>query len=201
MSLLPGLPALPSGVNIFDQAVLAVADIAISLFLTPQQQWGIFLDGAPVILADNVVKLEYRQGWRLSKYPQEEGAFATYNKVALPFEATVRFSTGGSPADRQSFLDSIAAIAGDLNLYDVVSPEQIYSSCNVIDYELVRSADSGVGLIAVDVKLEQVIISGAASFSNTQSPGAASQTNNGLVQGSVERGPDLPNISGPVTFQ
>lgn len=201
MSLLPGLPDLPSGVNIFDQAILAVADIAVALFLSPQQQWGIFLDGSPVILADNVVKLDYRQGWRLSKYPQEQGAFATYNKVALPFEATVRFSTGGSPADRQSFLDSIAAIAGDLNLYDVVSPEQIYSSCNVIDYELARAADNGAGLISVDVKLEQVIIAGAATFSNTQSPGAAAPVDNGLVQGQVTRGPDLPNISGPVTFQ
>ena len=180
MSFLPGLPALPVGVDIFDQAVQLFAD-AVSLFFGQGPEWGIFLDGQSVITADNVLTVSYRQDWRLSTHPQEEGAFATYNKVATPFEAKVRFSTGGTASDRQAFIDSIAAIAGDLNLYDVVTPEAVYASCNVVHYSYDRKAETA-GIIAVDVWLEEVRVVGATSFSNTQSPGAAGQTQGGLAQ-------------------
>lgn len=185
-----GLPALPAGVSIFSAAVLLEADVISSLFAFPQQ-WGIFLDGEPVVVADTVLTMEYRQDWRLSKYTQEQGAFATYNKVSEPFEAKLRFSTGGQLPDRQAMLASIKAIAGDLNLYDVVTPEDIYLGCNVTHFDLKRTGDD-VGLLKVDVWLEEVRVVGDATFSNTKSPGSASQSDNGLVQGqAVTRGPDL----------
>jgi hypothetical protein len=193
---LPGLPALPLTVNVFDQATLMVADGFISSF--GAEQWGLYLNGVPIIIADNVVSLEYRQDWRLSTYPQEQGAFATYNKVATPFEAKLRFSTGGSKSDRQNFIDSIAAVAGDTNLYDVVTPEAVYPSCNIVHYDYKRAAESA-GLIAVDVWVEQVVIAGAATFSNTKNPSNAAQTQNGLVQGQNAGG--TQNLPDPATIQ
>lgn len=190
-----GLPPLPSTVSLFADAVLLAADAIADLFGIFPQRWGIFLDGEPVVLADNVLTLEFRQDWRLATYPQEGGAFATYNKVAMPFEAKLRFSTGGSLTDRQAFLESIKAIAPDTELYDVVTPEQIYQSCNVSHIDLRRAHDNA-GLISVDVWMEEIRIAGAATFSKTKSPGAAGDVNNGLVQGEdVTRGPNLADVT------
>lgn len=190
-----GLPPLPASVSVFTSAVLLAADAIASFIGIFPERWGIFLDGEPVVLADNVLTMEFRQDYRLSTYPQEGGAFATYNKVAMPFQAKLRFSTGGSLSDRQAFQQSIEAIAGDTNLYDVVTPEKIYQSCNVVHFELRRAAENA-GLLSIDVWLEEVRIAGAATFSNTKSPGAAGNVNNGLVQGTpVSRGPDLAAVT------
>ena len=187
-----GLPALPSGVVAFNQATLLISDALTVAAALVKPQWGIFLYGLPVILADNVVTLEYKQDWRLSTYPQEQGAFATYNKVALPYEAKIRFSTGGTTIERQAFLLSIAAIADNLLIYDIVTPEQVYLHCNVVHYDYKRQASSA-GLIAVDVWLEQVVINGPATFSNTTiNPTSSPATNNGLVQGVPGGGSDSP---------
>jgi len=192
LPVISGLPALPPSVAVFNQATLLISD-AINLALAlSSPHWGIYLFGIPVVFADNVVTMEYKQDWRLSTYPQEQGAFATYNKVALPYEAKLRFSTGGSLIERQAFLLSIAAIAGDNLIYDIVTPEQVYLHCNVIHYDYKREASSA-GLIAVDIWLEQVVISGPATFSNTtQNPTAAPVTNNGLVQGQATGGSRSP---------
>lgn len=176
-----GLPSLPDDVAVFTDVIgLLVSDVIG--FLSPNvPQWGIFLDGVPVVLADNVVSFDYQASARVSKYNQEQGAFASYNKVMIPAEPKFKFSTGGSAADRQAFLESIQAIAGDLNLYDVVTPEAVYNSFNVTKQGYPRVADEA-NLITVEVWLEQIVIAGASSFSNTQSPTDASQQNNGLVQ-------------------
>lgn len=186
---IPGLPPLPAGVTVFTDAAFLAAD-AISVAPSSGPQWGIFLNGSPVVVSDNVTGFGFKKSRRLSKYPQEQGAFATYNKVAVPFEPKIRFSTGGSIEDKQAFINSIDAIIDDLNLYDVVTPEVTYSSCNVIDYDYDRN-HGNAGLLEIEVTLEQVVIAGASTFSNTASPTDAAQTNNGLVQPQPYSGSNL----------
>lgn len=188
-----GLPALPDGVDVFSDIVLLVADAVTSLFSTPQ--WGIYLDGEPVVVADNVMTFGFKKSARISKYPQEQGAFASYNKVSVPAEPRLQYSTGGSVADRQAFLASVDPLVDDLNLYDVVTPEMTYSGYNVIDYDFPRTADKA-GLITVDIRMEQIRIAGASTFSNTASPTDASQTNNGLVQPQPYTGANLGPLQG-----
>jgi hypothetical protein len=189
MSLLDGLPALPASVTTFANLALLVADVIFAISEVPQQ-WGIFLDGVPGVAADNVIAFGFKQSARLSKYPQEQGAFASYNKVLTPAEPRLQFSTGGSVTDRQAFLESIAPLIFDLNLYDIVTPEATYSGYNVINYDYSRNADNA-GLITVDVWLEEVVIAGASEFSNTQAPTDSAQANNGLVQPQPYKGPNL----------
>ena len=55
---IPGLPALPADIT-FETVVAAIADV---LFPAPvQDQWGLFLNGAAVVTADNVVSFEFKQ--------------------------------------------------------------------------------------------------------------------------------------------
>jgi hypothetical protein len=161
---------------------LLVADaiqFVLSLFAP---QWGIFLSGSPVILADNVVDFSYKQEWTVSDYPVEQGGFLSYDKVAVPYDARVRFSAGGSAADRQAFLNSIEAVADTLELFDVVTPERVYNSANIFHYDYRRASRNGVGLIIVDIWLVEIRTTATAAFSNTNQPSGASPVAGGQVQ-------------------
>lgn len=180
----PGVPPLP--VNPFGSPLAALtlltSDLISFAFGLSGAQWGIYLTGIPVVVADSVVDITYKQDWSISDYPVEQGAFESYDKVQIPFEIRIRFSAGGSEVDRQNLLSSIAAVAGDLNLYTVVTPEQTYPSVNITHYDYKRTAINGVGLLVVDVWLKQIRVSVASPFTNTQSASSTAQTNDGTVQ-------------------
>jgi len=145
-------------------------------------QWGIFnASGTAVVTADQVKTFDYRKDWAISDYPQERGAFQSYNKVAEPGEVKVEFLSGGSLSNRIALLNSIDAIAGDLNLYDVVTPEKTYISYNVSHVEY-RRADGVSGLLKVGVHLTQIRIATATTLSNTAQPSGNATVNNGQVQ-------------------
>lgn len=182
----PGVPPVVFAGTAGAALNLVTSDIA-SIFggLLGFSQWGIYYFGFPLVLADNVVAFEFRNEWAIGDYPVERGSFESYDKVASPFLARVRFSAGGSEGDRAAFLASIEAIAGDLNLYDVVTPEKVYTSCNISHYDYRRSAESGAGLLSVDVWLTEIRQTATMNAQNAQDPGAASQTNGGAVQPSA----------------
>lgn len=177
----PGVPALPRGSGAILAGIeLLVAD-ALSAFAFGAPQWGVFLNGDLVIQADSVVTFDFKQEFQISDYPVEEGAFQTYNKVQLPFDVRVRMATGGSAAARQAFINSVAAVVASLDLYDVVTPEVVYTSVNFGHQSYDRKA-SNVGLLSIDLWGEQVRVTATAAFSNTQQPSGAGQVNDGTVQ-------------------
>lgn len=181
--ILPGVPILPrpNPLPLAISVALLTADAIVSFFLGGGPQWGIFLNGFPVVEADSVVAFEFRKDWVISDYPQEDGAFQSYDKVETPFIARVRFTAGGDEANRAALLQSIQAIAGDTNLYDVVTPEAVYTSCSIGHYDYSRRATQGVGIISVDVWLVEVRVTALESFSNTASPSGASPQDGGTV--------------------
>jgi hypothetical protein len=166
----PGVPALArSALDAADDLVLLVEDVASLLFGSAAPAWGIYQDGQPVVIADSVVSMGYKEDWSISTYPVEQGGFESYNKVQNPFLSRVRFATGGSTADKQAFLDSIASVISSTDLFDVVTPEVTYTSVNVTHQNYDRSALRGVGLLMVEVVCEQVRVTATAAFSNATS--------------------------------
>lgn len=157
---------------------------AISLFSSGNfsQQWGLFLNGAPVVVSDNVSSMEYRKQYSVSDYPVEKGSFESFDKVELPFDVRMAFTAGGSLANREALLNSCQAILGDLNLYDAVSPEGIYPNCNVTHMDYRRTAQNGMGLITVNLWLLEIRQAPTAQLSNTKSPTSASPVNGGTAQ-------------------
>lgn len=157
-------------------------DLAALGILPPQ--WGIFSrGGASVVTADQVYSVDYRQEFSLPDYPQERGAFQTYNKVNTPQTVMLEFVSGGSFGNRQALLNSIAAIAGDLNQYDVVTPEKTYPSLNVEAVMYVRKGGAGGGMIKVGVRMLEIRNSAQQSLSNsTVSPSGSDTQSGGQVQ-------------------
>jgi hypothetical protein len=120
-------------------------------------QWGIFdTSGNQVVTADTVLGFEFRQDYHISEYPQQRGGFASYNKVTIPYDARVHFAQAGKEADRGQFLTTLNAVAGSLNLFDVVTPEYIWHNANVVHVDFRRESTNGAGMIKADVWLKEV---------------------------------------------
>jgi hypothetical protein len=152
-------------------------------------QWGIYLNGLPVVVATSVIGVEFKKEFVISDYPVEGGGFESFDKVQLPYDARVRFAAGGTEANRSALLASVGAIAGTLTLYSVATPEVVYPSATVRHYDYRRTATSGLGLLVVDVWLEEVRQTGSSTGLSspyngaaTQQPSGADQLSSGTVQ-------------------
>lgn len=181
----PGVPPLiRNPLLAIPQVILLVADAPLLAGVAPiREQWGVFKDGVNVIAAQSMITFDYKQNWYVSDYPLEQGAFESYNKVESPFDARVRFAAGGTEANRKALLDSIAAIADNVETYDVVTPEVVYLSVTINHYDYRRSSQSGLGLITVDLWLTEVRVTARTEFTNTKTPAGHDAINGGTVQG------------------
>ncbi len=212
---IPGLPALADDVVV--EALQLVTSDALALLGgaggPDAPQWGLFLDGEAVVTADNVVSFEFKQDMRISNFPVEEGSFATYNKVQVPYDVRLQFSTGGTVADRQALIDSVDAIIDSTDLFDAATPEKTYLSINPVHQSLRRTARNGVGLVVIDLYCEEVRVTAAQQFVNSQqqqgsaatttvmtikqpqSPSASPQVSDGNVQPATPSAADTSMFS------
>lgn len=180
----PGVPAVFRDPTepVFN-TILLLADVATILRAFEGPQWGIFTaNGAPVAIPDSVLTVDFRREWRISDYPVEQGGFETYDKVSVPYDARVRLSCDGTATPRSLFLSQIDTAAKSLDLFTVATPDAIYASVNIIHYDYRRSRDGGVGIIQVDVWLEEVRTSVQTQFTNTQVETSQADTSLGQVQ-------------------
>lgn len=192
----PGVPPLSSFAS--STITLLTADALSFLGVGVFPQWGLFLNGVPVVTAESVNSFEYSQEWRIANYPIEQGKFASYDKVYMPFGVRIRFASGGSVAKRLALIASLDAIAGDLNLYSAVTPERVYDNVNVERLDYSRAAARGLGILVVDVHVVQINQTGSVSFQNTQSSSGTDAVSGGTVQPQAASPQQLTSVLGAV---
>lgn len=151
--------------------------------------WGVFnQNGVKVINPDNIYAFSDRNEWRVSDYPVQRGAFASFNKVIVPPDQTLRMTKGGSLTQRTAFLKSIDRIVGDTNIYYILTPEKTYASVNVTRSELIRRSSDGAYFIEVDIYFRTIVEQNAqysttaANTANATNPPALPTVNGGNVQ-------------------
>lgn len=180
-----GLDSLVSGGISAGISLLTADAYSLLSSVVGTSQWGLYLYGAPVVVADTVTSFDIDKQWTISNYPVENGAFLSYDKVYRPFTGTFRFTAGGSEANRQALLTAVEAISPGTTIYDMVTPEMVYSSVTVVGFSNKRNANSGVGLVSVDVQVEQVNEIGGGLlglFQSVISPLFSGQVNTGPVK-------------------
>lgn len=218
---IPGLPALAAGV-VIDAVALVTTDILSIQGVASGPQWGLFLNGEPVVIADNVLSFDFKQDYRISNFPVEEGSFQTYNKVQVPYDVRLQFSTGGSLAARQGLIDSVDAVIGSTSQFDAVTPEKVFQGINPVHQSIRRTSRNGAGLVIIDVYCEQIrvtatqqfassqastsdpsattmqisIIPGSQLINQPQSPSAAPQVSDGTVQAVAPTGAQQNAVNG-----
>jgi hypothetical protein len=202
----PGVPPLVRG-NIIPSTIAISLGAITTLLASAVQtggQWGIFetLSGAELglISSQSIIQslsngpflstnsLEFMRETRISDFPIERGSFASYNKVQLPANPVVTLALSGQASDRTYFLRSLDAACIGTTLYDVVTPEFVYSGYSIERYNLIRRAERGATMLWVEVSLKEIRqVSAAYSTVQTpinqpQNPNAVPQSNSGLVQ-------------------
>jgi len=146
-------------------------------------QWGLFSqDGTPTLVASSFATLDYAHDYRISNYQQEQGAFASYNKVQQPFIAKVGFLVGGDAGTRSAFLNQAEQVCATLDLVTIITPEIPYLNANPVHVSYRRTAKNGVTLILVEIDLEEVRLITSAALSNTASVNGAAPQQNGIQQ-------------------
>lgn len=139
----------------------------------------------------STVEFEFAQDFPLSNYPQEGGAFQSYNKVTLPFDVKLKLASNGNgqgATGRQAFLQTCLAIANSTALFDIMTPELVFASCNCSHIDWPRKADRNATLIEVELYFQQINNVQATNFTNTASPTSAGQQSLGNVQPQVPDG-------------
>jgi len=129
-------------------------------------------EGDLVLSPDSFVAYSYSNESRLSQYPQEAGGFQQYNKVDTPFDVRIRVTKGGKVADVAAFIEIAEGLAKatDLNLYDMITPERTYHSCNVSKVWHDHQHGHGANMVTMDIHLTEIRVTASAQYSNTNSP-------------------------------
>lgn len=152
----PGAPTLLDSAIQIGTTILLTADAPGLAAFGLGSGWGLYLDGAPAIVFDTFVSIDYVHEWAIMNYPLERGAFESFNKVQLPFNIHAKFATGGSESDREAAISSAEEAANTLDLYDVVTPEAVYLSTNVQHTDYRRTSTSGAGMITIELWLLEI---------------------------------------------
>jgi len=211
---LPGVPAIPrtsvsaTSVGVF--ALNVLQGIAWTTLQT-QSRWGIFdKNGSPLggqskfsgFLGSiargagfgptfSTMSLDFDTESKISDFPVEGGAFASYNKVESPASPIVTLCMTGNESERHDFLQAMHDASKSIDLYSVVTPEFTYVDYSIERYSYQRRNDRGATLLMVEVVLKEIRqVSAQYATSNRQnqqvdSPkdvGAAKPVDNGKVQ-------------------
>lgn len=182
---LPGVPALPS-YSPLSNVVLAATNILSFVLGAPV--WGIFdiNKAVEIIKPSSFLGLEVRSNSKISDFPVEKGAFASYNKVTDPLEITVRMCKGGSSSDRLAFRKSIETLKGALTLCYVLSPDGAFPRMNIVGYSYRQETDKGAYILIVEIHLRQVR---EVTVSYTTNPSKASPLTTAQAQNSASVSP------------
>lgn len=213
----PLLPASPGPVL---SAVAAIGSLWRAFF--GQAKWGIYKqippvepdesgietvtvvgELRPVVEADSVLDFGYRNEVDIPDFPIQDGSFANYNRVNLPYEASVRLSKGGSEEDRRNFLNQIDTIMNTTDLFQIITPEKTYENVNPVRFEMIRRGANGAFFLTeVDLYFREIrtvvqqYTTTSLATQNARDPSALPVENRGTVNG--ERPALAPAISGVV---
>lgn len=151
---IPSVPGLPS--NIGNAAIKMGGGLLINAIFG--NYWGIFdQNGIPLLLADNVKSVKYKNTSKVSTAPLEMGSFTNYNKVIEPYSVDVIMTKGsGGVVERSAFLGLLDTFANSTDLFMVITPEAIYPNCNITGYDYSREHNDGARLLKVNIHLQEI---------------------------------------------
>lgn len=141
-------------------------------------QWGIWsaTGGQQILEANSVLSVEYARDYNVSDYPQEQGAFQSYNKVTIPYLAKITFIITDT---RVRFLSRVEDAVKSLEFVTVITPEKTYPSANLTHYDYRRQKENQT-LVDVTVWCREVRLAGQTQLTNTATGatniGASTQT-------------------------
>lgn len=120
--------------------------------------WGVYTNDFQVALAaDSVVSFKYRGEEKIASHPTENGGFASYNKVAMPYDIQMTITcSGNGRQSRDQILSKLEELKASTDTYVIVTPDYSYTGANMITYDYTRTAKNGVSLLQVALYFQEV---------------------------------------------
>lgn len=175
-----GIPTLQNAIA-FPAHVSTTVKAITSLFDEPPI-WGIYINDQPAIVCDGATTADIHLDASISNAPQEGGRLLSYNKVKQPYKAHVTLIKGGDAIERDKFISDLIRLRNDLQLLSVVTPDQVYTNCNITSVAIARNPDRGYLLVAADIGLDEILIATAIEEKETADSNGKKQQNNGQVE-------------------
>lgn len=146
-------------------------------------QWGVFDEFglSPILEPDTIAAVEYKGDEDIANHPVEKGGFASYNKVSKPFEVAVTMTCSGQNMGREAFLSAVDDMKYSLDLYTVITPDAVYNGMNLVHYDYKRTSQSGVSLLTVNCRFQEVRETATTTFTETAKPDGAATQGGGTV--------------------
>ena len=148
-----GVPALWRSATIPTVDALVNQGISAALeAIFGSERWGIYDQAGNLALDHDVFGgIEFKNASLVSTYVQEEGAFASYNKVNTPYDCRVRLLVGSDVVRRNSFLTALDLMLKSIDIYSVVTPDFTYPEATLQNYQYRRTSRNGVRIIEADL--------------------------------------------------
>ena len=153
------------------------------IVVTAPEAWGIYTqDHALALEVDSIFSVEPGKEFRVSDYPQEDGGFQSYNKVATPGELRVTVTKGGTSADRLGFLRDVEELVLSTDVFLIIPPERAFIDYNFTRYDYRRTAETGATLLIVELTAIEIRQTAESAFTKTAKPSGADPVNGGPVR-------------------
>ena len=175
-----GIPTLQNAIN-FPAHVSTTVKAITSLFSEPPV-WGVYIDDKPAIVCDGATSMDVHFESSIANAPQEGGKLLSYNKVKQPYSAHITLLKGGDIIERDKFISDLIRLKNDLKLLSIVTPDQVYTNCNITSVAITRNPDRGYLLVSADVGIQEVLIATATTEKPTADTNGKKQQNNGQVE-------------------
>lgn len=163
---------------------------------------------AVIITPDTVPSFEYKADNRVSDFPVQQGGFASYNNVQMPFNIRMQLvcsginkftpqflasqlglNFGAQYMEKTDFLATLEYMRTTTDLFQIITPDQTYKNCKMEHYDYRREARQGATMIVAECwfrEIRQVNTSNSSvnglPVINSNSASASNPVNNGIVQ-------------------
>lgn len=179
-----GVPALwrsatiPTPDALVNQGISAALDAIFGA-----ERWGIYDQTGNLALDHDVFgRIEFKNASLVSTYVQEEGAFASYNKVNTPYDCRVRLLVGSDVVRRNSFLTALDLMLKSIDVYSIVTPDFTYPEATLSSVQYLRSSNRGVRIIGADLIFVEVRKNSASKQPQPAEPAGADPISLGQIQ-------------------
>lgn len=153
-------------------------------------QWDLTADDGTTIKFTSFIELEFRGASKVAEEALEQGTFSSYNKTDNSDEATVTLGMSdayGQGGDNlENAITNLKKLLAQPIKCTIVTPDHVLSSMTIEGLNYTRSADDGVAVLIVEIKLREVReigdvskAGGGLSTSAVKNPATASTAKKG----------------------
>ncbi len=132
-----------------------------------QGEWDILKEGKSLLTFQSFLSFEEISKAKHSQYSLEENSFTTVNKVLLPKEYMLSLALQGLEYELMQKIKILEKELVDTSVIQIITPYGVTSEASLIEKKISRHTKNGLGLLIVQLKLQEIHFSTSSSVSST----------------------------------